>query len=172
MGAKRIRELFGAARKCKRGCIIFIDEIDAIGNREHAFRNNQETTTTINQFLSEMDGFIGTEKVVVVAATNRVDMVDPAILRSGRFDVKIEIGLPSEEERKGILKTLLNKKLKNRHDITEEMISFIGEESKNWCGADLETLINEAIFRAIADGKQRMNDQHMSETYFELTSNK
>ena len=75
-------------------------------------RDSSETTSTVTQFLSEMDGFKPLDKVIVVASTNRIDLVDPAVLRSGRFDIKIQISLPGREERVGILKTLIDKKLK------------------------------------------------------------
>ena len=75
-------------------------------------RDTNETTSTVTQFLSEMDGFKPLDKVIVVASTNRIDLVDPAVLRSGRFDIKIQISLPGREERVGILKTLIDKKLK------------------------------------------------------------
>ena len=79
----------------EQGCIIFIDEIDALGSRANNLRDSHETTTTINQFLNEMDGFIPNERIVVIAATNRLDLVDSAVLRSGRFDLKIHIPLPN-----------------------------------------------------------------------------
>ena len=113
MGAKRVRQLFNEAKKHLNGCIIFIDEIDALGNRLNALRDSSETTSTITQFLSEMDGFKPLDKVVIVASTNRLDLVDSAVLRSGRFDVKIQISLPGKEERAGIFKTLMRNKLKN-----------------------------------------------------------
>ena len=96
MGARRVRELFANARKCPSGCIIFIDEIDGLGSRMNELRDSHETTSTINQFLSEMDGFTRTDRIVVVGATNRMDLVDPAVLRAGRFDLKIHIPLPNE----------------------------------------------------------------------------
>jgi len=80
--------------------------------------------------------------VVVVAATNRIDLVDSAILRSGRFDVKMHIPLPNLEQRKGIFKTIINKKLGNLHTIDDKLINWIAETSVDWCGADLETLTN------------------------------
>jgi cell division protease FtsH len=137
VGAKRVRELFNVARKAEGGCIIFVDEIDALGSRLNHLRDSHETTTTINQFLSEMDGFSPSAKVVIVAATNRIDLVDSAILRSGRFDIKMHIALPNAVERAGILKKVLNKKAPNLYEIEDEMITLIGEHSEGWCGADL-----------------------------------
>ena len=121
MGAKRVRELFKSAKRHTNGCIIFIDEIDAMGNRINALRDNSETTSTITQFLSELDGFQPLDKVVVVASTNRIDLVDAAILRMGRFDIKVQVSLPGKEERLGIMKTIINKKLK-RHSISDEAL--------------------------------------------------
>ena len=116
-----MRELFKAARKFKEGCIIFIDEIDALGSRVNQLQSCHETTNTITQFLNEMDGFTVNQKVVVVAATNRIDLVDPAILRSGRFDLKVQVALPSEEQRKGILWKILDKRLGYLHNIDQEL---------------------------------------------------
>ena len=96
MGPKRVRELFRSARSCENGCIVFIDEIDALGSRLNQLRDSHETTSTINQFLSEMDGFSPTDRIVIVAATNRIDLVDFAVLRAGRFDIKVHIDLPSK----------------------------------------------------------------------------
>ena len=135
VGPRRVRELFKEARGCEKGCIIFIDEIDALGSRLNHLRDTHETTSTINQFLSEMDGFSSLDKVVVVASTNRVDLVDAAILRAGRFDIKVQISLPSREEREGILRTLMGKKLK-RHEIEEETVSWVGGRTEGCCGAD------------------------------------
>ena len=94
VGPKRIRELFKIARNYEEGCIIFIDEIDALGSRSDHLRDSAEITRTVNQFLNEMDGFTPNERIVVVAATNRLDLVDHAVLRAGRFDVKVHIPLP------------------------------------------------------------------------------
>lgn len=84
-----------------------------------------------------MDGFTVNQKVVVIAATNRIDLVDPAILRSGRFDLKVQIPLPGEEQRKGILWKILDKRLGYLHNIDQEAITFVAESCLNWCGADL-----------------------------------
>lgn len=165
VGAKRVRELFSQARKAQGGCIIFVDEIDALGSRLNHLRDSHETTTTINQFLSEMDGFSPSAKVVIVAATNRVDLVDAAILRSGRFDIKVHIPLPNAVERAGILKKVLHKKLPNLYEVEEEMITLIGEHSEGWCGADIETLVNETIYKAIAEEKEKIHSEHLWAAY-------
>ena len=108
MGAKRVRELFEKARK-NAPSIVFIDEIDAIGSqRQDKFSSgggsDQERSSTLNQLLTEMDGFATTSNIVVIAATNRIKLLDDALVRSGRFDIKIKLDLPNLEDRKGILK--------------------------------------------------------------------
>ena len=104
VGASRVRDLFADARK-RAPCIIFIDEIDAIGQRRggSAFGSNDEREQTLNQLLAEMDGFDPTTGVVVMAATNRPEVLDPALLRPGRFDREVEIPLPNQAERAAIL---------------------------------------------------------------------
>lgn len=161
VGPKRIRELFNSARRYEEGCIIFIDEIDALGSRANHLRDSHETTTTINQFLSEMDGFMPTERVVVVAATNRLDLVDEAVLRSGRFDVKVHIPLPNVEQLKGILWKILDCKLGALHQVNQEAVNMISESADSWCGADLESLVNETIYRAIAEDSPRVESRHL-----------
>ena len=84
-----------------------------------------------------MDGFTPNQKVIVVAATNRLDLVDSAVLRSGRFDVKVQVPLPGVEQRKGILWKILDKKLGRMHSVHQKMVNFISESSEDWCGADL-----------------------------------
>lgn len=128
VGAKRVRELFAKARACPNGCIIFVDEIDALGSRLNHLRDSHETTSTINQFLSEMDGFSPTDKIVIVAATNRLDLVDYAIQRAGRFDIKVHIPLPNAQERKGIFQKLLNTKCKN-YEVDEQVFDEIAVKS-------------------------------------------
>jgi cell division protease FtsH len=150
VGAKRVRDLFAEARRHEQGCIIFIDEIDALGSRLNFLRDSHETTSTITQFLSEMDGFKPLDKVVVVASTNRLDLVDAAILRAGRFDIKVQVNLPCREERLGILKTLIAKKIK-RAAIGEEALEEISGRLEGCSGADIEALLNEAVYRAIRE---------------------
>ena len=112
LGASRVRDLFNNARK-NSPCVIFIDEIDAIGRSRGANMNsggNEEREQTLNQILTNMDGFDKLTNVVVVAATNRADILDKALTRSGRFDRKITVGLPNIENREKILKVHLRKK--------------------------------------------------------------
>ncbi len=95
-----------------------------------------------------MDGFSSLDKVVIVAATNRIDLVDYAILRAGRFDIKIHIQLPNLQQRKGIFKKLLDNKCK-MYSISSSLVEEIGARSQSWCGADFQNLINESIYKAI-----------------------
>lgn len=106
VGPKRIRNIFQEARKKKEGCIIFIDELDAIGSREEGWQT-KEQRSTINQLLTELDGFIQNDKIFLIGATNNIKLVDPALMRPGRFDLKIRLELPSQPEREGLLKKLL-----------------------------------------------------------------
>jgi cell division protease FtsH len=96
-----------------------------------------------------MDGFYPNEKILIVAATNRIDLVDHAILRAGRFDLKIYIPPPNVEQRKGIFLKILHKKVGELNSVEESTVDEIAEKSENWVGADIETLINESIYKAI-----------------------
>ena len=98
MGAKKVREMFATARR-KRPCIIFIDEIESLGGHRGQGIPSREADQTLNQLLSEVDGFADSSGIIVIAATNRLNMIDEALLRPGRFDRKIEVELPSKEER-------------------------------------------------------------------------
>jgi len=120
VGPRRIRDLFDKA-KINAPCIVFIDEIDAIGARtvqtDSFGKNNEERNATVNQLLVEMDGFDENQQVVVVAATNREKFLDFALVRSGRFDLKIPISLPNQQERTGILKLKLER---TTHQVTDQ----------------------------------------------------
>ncbi|MGZ4607244.1 MAG: ATP-dependent zinc metalloprotease FtsH [Blastococcus sp.] len=150
VGAARVRSLFADARK-RAPSIIFIDEIDAIGGRRGpgVFASNDEREQTLNQLLSEMDGFEPDAKVVVVAATNRAETLDPALLRPGRFDRTVEIPLPNQRERTAILsihaqgKTLAG-------DVELDAVS---RGAPGFSGADLANLVNEAAINAARDGR-------------------
>ena len=154
VGASRVRELFHKARKAGR-CVIFIDEIDALGKRrdDHA---SDERDQTLNALLSEMSGFYTGDGVVVIAATNRVETLDPALLRPGRFDRQIEVGLPGREERLRILRLhARNKPLEDAVDL-EGMAAM----TAGFSGAGLENLLNEAAIGAAmrGDGGIGMDD--------------
>ena len=148
LGAKRVRELFELTRKIQP-CIVFIDEIDAIG-KKRSINNvsiSDEREQTINQLLTEMDGFNNETNIVVVAATNRMDILDEALLRPGRFDRKIQVALPDVSGREAILKVhCKDKKLDN-----EVNIRNIAKQTTGFTGADLENFMNECAIRSVRD---------------------
>ena len=148
LGAKRVRELFELARKIQP-CIVFIDEIDAIG-KKRSINNvsiSDEREQTINQLLTEMDGFNNEKNIVVVAATNRMDILDDALLRPGRFDRKIQVALPDVSGREAILKVhCKDKKLDN-----EVNIRNVAKQTTGFTGADLENFMNECAIRSVRD---------------------
>jgi cell division protease FtsH len=150
VGAARVRDLFAEARK-RAPCIIFVDEIDAIGQRRAgagAFVSNDEREQTLNQLLSEMDGFDVTQGIVVLAATNRPEVLDPALLRPGRFDRQITIPLPNLSERAAILAVhARGKKLAPDVDL-----DAAARGTPGFSGADLANLINEAAIHAVRAG--------------------
>lgn len=149
VGAARVRQLFATAR-AKAPCIIFIDELDAVGKRRSGHGYNDERDQTLNQILTEMDGFTGNEGVIVLAATNRLDTLDPALLRSGRFDRHIRVDLPDVTARYEILKLHAhNKPLSDEVDLRTiaQMTTFMS-------GADLENILNEASIFAAKQGHQ------------------
>ncbi len=149
VGAKRVRDLFEVARE-NQPCIVFIDEIDAVGKQRGAggMPSNDEREQTINQLLTEMDGFDNETGIVVVAATNRIDILDDALLRPGRFDRKIQVGLPSVRGRKKILDVHARDK-KLASDINLESIA---KQTTGFSGAELANLLNECAIRAVRDG--------------------
>ncbi len=145
MGAKRVRELFSRA-KSYAPSIIFIDEIDAVGKSRGGTRND-EREATLNQLLTEMDGFEDNSGVIVIAATNRIEMIDEALLRSGRFDRRIFLSMPDFNDRVAILNTYL--KDKNCEVVAED----IAKMSVGFSGAALSTLVNEAAINALRNGE-------------------
>lgn len=151
MGAKRVRELFFVA-KANAPSIIFIDEIDAVGKARGEHRND-ERETTLNQLLTEMDGFEDSRGVIVVGATNRIEVLDSALLRAGRFDRRIYIDLPDFSERKKIIELYLKDK-QHKVDIDE-----IARQSVGFSGAAIASLVNEASLNALRkDSKIIVND--------------
>ena len=156
LGASRVRELF-ATLKSKAPCILFIDELDAVGRARGGAgptNGNEEREQTINQLLTEMDGFDGSSGVVVMAATNRADILDPALLRPGRFDRHIAVPPPDAEGRLAILKAHAHQyKLASDVDLQE-----IAKLAQNFVGAQLQNLLNEAAIRA-ADAKKPAIEQ-------------
>ncbi len=146
VGAARVRKLFDLARENKPA-VIFIDEIDAIGRQRGAGINsgNDEREQTLNQILTNMDGFGKEEGIIILGATNRVDILDSALVRSGRFDRKVKVGLPDDDGREEILKVhLRNKKISDDVDLKE-----ISQLTGGFSGADLENLANEAIILSL-----------------------
>lgn len=141
MGAKRVRELFSKA-KAMAPSIIFIDEIDAVG-KARGEMSNIERDSTLNQLLTQMDGFEDNNGVIVIAATNKIELMDPALLRSGRFDRRIFLSLPDFKDRLKILEIYMKDK-KNNVDLLK-----IAKASVGFSGAGLETLVNEAAINAI-----------------------
>ena len=159
VGASRVRDLFGAARKAAPS-IIFIDEIDAIGQRRGAgLVSNDEREQTLNQLLAEMDGFDPSSGVVVLAATNRPETLDPALLRPGRFDRQVEIPLPNLRERTAILGVhAIGKQLDPDVDL-----EVVGRSTPGFSGADLANLLNEAAIVAVRAGRTMLSADDFSE---------
>ena len=152
VGASRVRDLFKQA-KAKAPCIIFIDEIDAIGQSRSgamAVRSNDEREQTLNQLLSEMDGFDDNQGVVIMAATNRPEVLDPALLRAGRFDRQVVVALPTERGRRQILE-IHAAKVSRAPDVDLDRLARI---TTGFSGADLANLINEAALLAVRRGAQ------------------
>src|SRR5438874_3288216 len=156
VGASRVRDLFQSARKMGRA-IIFVDEIDSIGRKRGAGLGggHDEREQTLNQMLSEMDGFEATEGIVMMAATNRPDILDPALLRPGRFDRQVMVPLPTQEERVEILKVHFRDK-KISPDVS---IDVIARGTPGMSGADLSNLVNEAALFAVRRGVQEVHKE-------------
>ena len=151
VGASRVRDLFEQAKKVAP-CIVFIDEIDAIGRargKNSGFSGNDERENTLNQLLTEMDGFQTNAGVIVLAATNRVDILDKALMRAGRFDRQIEVGLPDVKERKAIFDVHL-RKLKLDAKLDRE---FLAKQTPGFAGADIANVCNEAALIAARNDK-------------------
>lgn len=159
MGAKRVRELFSKA-KAHAPSIIFIDEIDAIG-KERSGKSNDEREATLNELLTQMDGFEEDNGVIVIAATNKIEVLDEALLRAGRFDRRVFIGLPNVQDRKKILKLYLKNK-KYDFDL-EQLIS----QTAGFNSAALSTLVNEALLHMI-----KRDDNTIKEEDIECAKNK
>lgn len=163
VGASRVRGLFDEAKK-KSPCIIFIDEIDAVGRargRAGITGGNDERESTLNQLLTEMDGFSSTTNVIVMAATNRADVLDKALLRAGRFDRQIYVELPDLEERKAIfavhMKNLKINKDKNSEGYIDR--SFLAKQTPGFSGADIANVCNEAALVAARKNKKQIDKQ-------------
>ena len=159
-GAAKVRDLFKQANE-KAPCIIFIDEIDAVGKRRDASLNsNDEREQTLNQLLSEMDGFDNHKGIVVLAATNRPETLDKALLRPGRFDRRIPVELPDLKGREAVLQIHAN-------DVKMEPgvdLSIIAKSTPGASGADLANIINEAALRAVRFGRRRVTTEDLTES--------
>ncbi|MBO5902084.1 MAG: ATP-dependent zinc metalloprotease FtsH [Alistipes sp.] len=157
VGAARVRDLFEQAKK-SAPCIVFIDEIDAIGRargKNAGFGGNDERENTLNQLLTEMDGFQTNAGVIVLAATNRVDILDKALMRAGRFDRQIEIGLPDVKEREAIFEVHL-RKLKLDAKLDRE---FLAKQTPGFAGADIANVCNEAALIAARNDKSAVTQE-------------
>ena len=159
VGAKRVRKLFESAKK-KKPCIIFIDEIDAIGGSRSNSRND-ERDQTLNQLLTLMDGFKTRDGIIVLAATNRSEVLDRALVRSGRFDRKVTVGLPDKKGRQQILDV----HLKNKFVEKKCNMESIYELTTGFSGAELSTLANEAAILSVRYKLQRINDKCLIDAF-------
>ncbi len=165
VGASRVRDLFADAKK-NSPCIVFIDEIDAVARRRGTGMGggHDEREQTLNQLLVEMDGFGVNEGIIVMAATNRVDILDPAILRPGRFDRKITVSRPDVGGREEILKVhAKNKPLSDDVDIKQ-----VAQTTAGFTGADLENLLNESAIRAAIDNRQFIKQEDINKAFIQV----
>ena len=165
VGASRVRDLFDQAKKGSP-CIIFIDEIDAVGRHRGAGLGggHDEREQTLNQLLVEMDGFTSNTNIIVIAATNRPDILDPALLRPGRFDRQIVVGYPDIGGREAILKVhARNKKFEDDIDL-----SVIAKTTQGFTGADLENLLNESALLAARDNRTKISNKDMAEAMIKV----
>ena len=161
MGANKVRDLFRQANE-KAPCIVFIDEIDTIGKKRDGsgMGGNDEREQTLNQLLTEMDGFEASKGVVILAATNRPETLDPALLRPGRFDRRVPVELPDLQGREDILKVHA-KKVKLGDDVD---LNAIARAASGASGAELANMINEAALRAVRQGRQYVNQSDLQES--------
>ncbi len=160
MGASKVRDLFKQAKE-KAPCIVFIDEIDAIGQkRDGRLSSNDEREQTLNQLLTEMDGFEENTGVIILAATNRPESLDPALTRPGRFDRRVPVELPDLKGREAILKVHAQKiKIENNVDFSK-----IARMASGASGAELANIVNEAALRAVRDGRNIVTESDLEES--------
>lgn len=167
VGASRVRDLFDKAKKTMP-CIIFIDEIDAVGRQRGAGLGggHDEREQTLNQLLVEMDGFGANEGVIVIAATNRADILDKALLRPGRFDRQVYVGLPDIKGREEILKV----HTRNKPLAPDVVLKTIAKSTAGFTGADLENLVNEAALLAAKRGRKAITEQDIEEASIKVVA--
>ena len=160
VGAARVRDLFAQA-KANAPAIVFIDEIDALARKRATdlYTGNEERETTLNQLLVEMDGFTTEENIILIGATNRADVLDPALMRPGRFDRQVHVGYPDIKAREAILKVHIKEKpLANEVDLSE-----VAKNTTGFTGADLENLLNEAALLAAKRNKNAIGNDELKE---------
>lgn len=171
VGPRRIRDLFLEA-KMNSPCIVFIDEIDALGSRsvskDEFGRSNEERNATVNQILVEIDGFEESDRVVVIAATNREKFLDFALVRSGRFDLKFRVNLPDAEERAGIYALKLERA---RWQGSVNNIEEVAGLSEGFSGADIEAAVNEAIYASLGKEKGFVDGEDLMEGFTKIYGN-
>ena len=163
VGASRVRDLFDLAKK-NSPCVVFIDEIDAVGRKRGEQFNgggNEEREQTLNQILTNMDGFEQTDSIVVLAATNRVDILDSALTRSGRFDRKVQVGLPDTSGRRKILDIHLRNKFVEESTDLDEIATLTG----GFSGSDIENMANEAAILALRQNKTIINSTNLVDAF-------
>ena len=161
MGASKVRDLFKQAKE-KAPCIVFIDEIDAIGQKRSGgqYGGNDEREQTLNQLLTEMDGFEGNNGVIILAATNRPESLDPALTRPGRFDRRVPVELPDLKDREAILQVHA-KKIKIAEDVDFNKVARMASGAS---GAELANIVNEAALRAVRDGRRFATQADLEES--------
>lgn len=162
VGASRVRELYKKARK-ESPCIVFIDEIDAVAS-QRGRDENSERDQTINALLAELDGFKGSENIITICATNRLDMLDSAFKRAGRFDLKLAVGLPDKKGRERIL-GIHSKDKKLGEDID---LKVIASKTVGFSGAELEALLNEAALVAVGKDRNCITSKDIDDAFFKI----
>ncbi len=162
VGASRVRDMFKQAKQTAP-CLIFIDEIDAVGRQRGTGLGggHDEREQTLNQLLTEMDGFGTNEGIIIIAATNRPDVLDPALLRPGRFDRQVTVSLPDVSEREAILKV----HAKNKVLASDVTLKYLANRTSGFSGADLENLLNEAALLAVRRNKQEITMSEIDEAH-------
>ena len=164
VGASRVRSLFEDAKN-KKPCIVFIDEIDAIGQQRAGFGGNSERDQTLNQLLTNMDGFETSDGIIVMAATNRSDILDRALTRPGRFDRKITVGVPDRDGRKQILEV----HLKNKNVCDEVNFDMLYDLTSGFTGAELANLVNESAILSVRYNLTLINDKCFMDAFEKVT---